>query len=328
MTAPQPKPEPVMPIDWFRRCPGGGTVFVRPTTPQPSTEDTVPDEQILAVAAKTARDRGDIERAERFETAARDHERWPCAARQHGRTCTAVKNARKFLANCGIEVDGDAPAFIEQPMPTPNGHPSIQSLVRADLEAREQVGIQRYGTALQPHNGRDALRDLYEELLDGACYVKQKMVEESIARARVVSEVCDQIAETLRQHLLPPVTGREANEQEALYTALVKVFGDALLAATEASDSAPNLAALAEKPRLYNRVERDAPRVPSPIEVEPFPKVGQRVHGTDLDGRSVTGKLNGFFAWSNDAQKNVRANVELDDGFVTTVHTDSLRASR
>lgn len=65
----------------------------------------------------------------------------------------------------------------EQPMPTPNEHPSIQGLVRADLETREQIGIQRYGTALQPHNGRDALRDAYEEALDLACYLKQALIE-------------------------------------------------------------------------------------------------------------------------------------------------------
>jgi hypothetical protein len=65
----------------------------------------------------------------------------------------------------------------EQPMPTHNDRASIQSLVRADLDAREQVGIQRYGTSLQAFNGRDALRDLYEELLDACCYIKQAMVE-------------------------------------------------------------------------------------------------------------------------------------------------------
>lgn len=71
--------------------------------------------------------------------------------------------------------------MAEQPMPVRNDHPSIQGLVRADLEAREQVGIQRYGTALQPHNGRDALRDAYEEALDLACYLRQAMVERDLA---------------------------------------------------------------------------------------------------------------------------------------------------
>ena len=64
-----------------------------------------------------------------------------------------------------------------QPMPVPNDRPSIQSLVQADLEQRERIGVQRYGTTLQAHNGRDALRDLYEELLDGACYARQVMEE-------------------------------------------------------------------------------------------------------------------------------------------------------
>jgi hypothetical protein len=54
---------------------------------------------------------------------------------------------------------------------------SIQALVRADLEKREELGIERYGTSLRAHNGRDALRDAYEEALDLACYLKQAMVE-------------------------------------------------------------------------------------------------------------------------------------------------------
>lgn len=68
----------------------------------------------------------------------------------------------------------------EQPMPIPNNRTAIQALVRADLEAREQVGIQRYGTALQAHNGRDALRDAYEEALDLACYLRQAIEEREV----------------------------------------------------------------------------------------------------------------------------------------------------
>lgn len=65
----------------------------------------------------------------------------------------------------------------DQPLPVINDAPSVQSMVRADLDAREQVGISRYGTALQPHNGRDALRDAYEEALDLACYLRQAIAE-------------------------------------------------------------------------------------------------------------------------------------------------------
>ncbi|MGW0486190.1 hypothetical protein [Nonomuraea sp. NPDC003214] len=70
----------------------------------------------------------------------------------------------------------------DQPLPVRNDHPDIQSLVLADIAQRRQVGIDRYGTALQPHNGRDALRDLYEELLDGVMYARQ-LIEERTALA-------------------------------------------------------------------------------------------------------------------------------------------------
>ncbi|AGL13859.1 hypothetical protein [Actinoplanes sp. N902-109] len=65
----------------------------------------------------------------------------------------------------------------EQPMSVPNDSTSVQAMVRADLRIREQIGRQRYGTALQPHNGRDALRDAYEEALDLACYLRQAIAE-------------------------------------------------------------------------------------------------------------------------------------------------------
>lgn len=64
-----------------------------------------------------------------------------------------------------------------QQLPTPNDHEDIQSRVIRDIEERRQLGIRRYGTALQPHNGRDALLDLYEELLDACMYIKQCIVE-------------------------------------------------------------------------------------------------------------------------------------------------------
>lgn len=65
-----------------------------------------------------------------------------------------------------------------QDLPTVNEFEDVQSAVIRDIEARRLVGISRYGTALQPFNGRSALLDLYEELLDAAMYVKQKLIEE------------------------------------------------------------------------------------------------------------------------------------------------------
>lgn len=71
----------------------------------------------------------------------------------------------------------------DQPLPVPNGRPSIQSLVRADLDAREQLGVQRYGTALQAHNGRDMLRDAYDEAMDLTTYLRGVIEERDTSRA-------------------------------------------------------------------------------------------------------------------------------------------------
>lgn len=65
----------------------------------------------------------------------------------------------------------------DQPLPEHNDRPDIQSLVLADIETRREVGIKRYGTALQAFNGRDMLRDAYEEALDLAIYLRGVMYE-------------------------------------------------------------------------------------------------------------------------------------------------------
>lgn len=65
----------------------------------------------------------------------------------------------------------------KQPLPKPNQHPVIHQLVRDDLHQRLQVGIATYGQPLQPFNGRDALKDAYEEALDLACYLRQALFE-------------------------------------------------------------------------------------------------------------------------------------------------------
>lgn len=64
-----------------------------------------------------------------------------------------------------------------QPLPTINDSPDVQSAVIADIKARREIGIKRYGTALQPFNGRDALLDAYEEAIDLAMYLKQALIE-------------------------------------------------------------------------------------------------------------------------------------------------------
>jgi hypothetical protein len=66
---------------------------------------------------------------------------------------------------------------VSQPDPTPNAYPAVWDLVMADMAARDALGRERYKTRLQPQNGRDALRDHYEELLDGAAYIRQVLFE-------------------------------------------------------------------------------------------------------------------------------------------------------
>lgn len=45
--------------------------------------------------------------------------------------------------------------------------------VLADLEDRDKEGVKKYGTRLCTNNGRDALIDFYQEILDAIVYIKQ-----------------------------------------------------------------------------------------------------------------------------------------------------------
>lgn len=65
-----------------------------------------------------------------------------------------------------------------QPTPTHSDGIDIIDEVRKDLQQRAKMGEKTYGTRLKPFNGRDALIDAYQEALDLAVYLKQKLVEE------------------------------------------------------------------------------------------------------------------------------------------------------
>lgn len=67
----------------------------------------------------------------------------------------------------------------EQPLPTPTDGAHVHDLVAAELMKRKELGTNRYGTPLQAHNGRDALVDVLDELLDAACYIQQLIIEKS-----------------------------------------------------------------------------------------------------------------------------------------------------
>lgn len=79
--------------------------------------------------------------------------------------------------------DNQCPGYLAravidtQPDPTPNDRPAVWDLVLDDMQARDRLGAARYGTRLQPFNGRDTLRDAYEEALDLAVYLRQVIYE-------------------------------------------------------------------------------------------------------------------------------------------------------
>lgn len=90
----------------------------------------------------------------------------------------------------------------DQPLPEPGAGQSMHDLVCEDirtrwasgsigaapvapaidavcgsLQERKRIGLERYGQPLQSHNGRDALRDLREELEDATVYCRQVIEE-------------------------------------------------------------------------------------------------------------------------------------------------------
>jgi hypothetical protein len=73
-----------------------------------------------------------------------------------------------------------------QPAPTPNDETAswdyvIRDIYKCgldnhrvlieDIQRRDEMGARKYGTRLQPYNGRDTLRDAYEESLDLTVYL-------------------------------------------------------------------------------------------------------------------------------------------------------------
>lgn len=72
----------------------------------------------------------------------------------------------------------------DQPLPIVNDSSDIQSMVISDIVKRRELGIQRYGTALQAHNGRDMLQDAYEEAIDLAIYLRGCIEERDTSKAK------------------------------------------------------------------------------------------------------------------------------------------------
>jgi hypothetical protein len=75
----------------------------------------------------------------------------------------------------GAEIDD---RFSGQPAPDHvAGGESMHDVAVRAIEARRDFGLAKYGTPLQANNGRDALVDALEEILDAAAYLCQAVIE-------------------------------------------------------------------------------------------------------------------------------------------------------
>jgi hypothetical protein len=114
----------------------------------------------------------------------------------------------------------------DQQLPVPNDGPSMHDLVISDLDCwpesdevlnavrdllaeRKRVGLERYGSLLQAHNGRDARRDLLEELADAVVYAHQIQVERGQGPGSGEAfEVYEHLASALAHAVQIPEAGR------------------------------------------------------------------------------------------------------------------------
>lgn len=64
-----------------------------------------------------------------------------------------------------------------EPAPIPTTTPPTWDLVVNDMRKRDEFGYRKYGVRLQPNNGRDALKDAYEEALDLCVYLRSAIYE-------------------------------------------------------------------------------------------------------------------------------------------------------
>lgn len=81
-------------------------------------------------------------------------------------------------------------AIIQLSPPTPNDSPSVHDALMFDLSGtkysalipaiaeRKNFGIEKYGVALQPFNGRPQWVDAWQEILDLIIYLKKESMED------------------------------------------------------------------------------------------------------------------------------------------------------
>ena len=100
-------------------------------------------------------------------------------------------------------------AWQKEPPPIKNDHPAVWDLVLQDIanpkfthptqakihvmfiediKLRDLTGAKKYGVRLQPFNGRNAIKDAYEETVDTVVYLRQAIYEQEKSTLVVTSE--------------------------------------------------------------------------------------------------------------------------------------------
>ena len=87
-------------------------------------------------------------------------------------SCRFASNAEERRVKTALTGVGE-----HQQQPLRNDQACVQDMVIADIDERKRVGLERYGTLLQPFNGRDMLLDAYQEALDLAIYLRGAIEE-------------------------------------------------------------------------------------------------------------------------------------------------------
>lgn len=64
----------------------------------------------------------------------------------------------------------------DQPLPK-GGEVEVQQALINAIAARRELGIRKYGQPVMTHNGRNPLRDAWEEVIDLAVYLTQALLE-------------------------------------------------------------------------------------------------------------------------------------------------------
>lgn len=86
--------------------------------------------------------------------------------------CGCPKSCYCKRGTCSISVFTDTHSM---PPPTKTNEVFVKDLVMEDFVNRAEFGYKKYGTYLQPNNGRDPLIDIYHEMMDGVLYIRQEL---------------------------------------------------------------------------------------------------------------------------------------------------------